>query len=672
MAGLGVVSYAVACAAFVVLAMLAFVSDRRIKPGRALALAALITSAWAAILTILESGRFVPHGFLVGAEVARYGAWLYFLLLLVPQRVPRTLRVSLALLLLAWAFLGVLIADPDRVLARGGLTAALLGLVMLEQIVRNASVDARRDLNFLLIGVGGQFAFDLFLFSQAELFHGFDANSWHVRGFVNAALVPMLIVGARRLPTARFELFVSRDVTFYTTALIAVGIYALITAGIGFLIREVGGEWGEAVRLAFFAGAIAVLAVLVISGSVRRQLRVFLNKHFYRAKYDYRLEWLRFIRTLSSASGGDIPAAAVCSVAQILDSPGGVLYRQSDARADFVAVASWPTADWLTEEHPIPATSSFIEFMRTRRWIVDLREREREPDLYDNAEVPPWLASNSKWRLVSPIFLGDALLGFFVLSEPPGSFRLMFEDRDLLNTAGQHVATLLAQQDANRRIAELSQFEAYNRLTTFVMHDLKNCAAQLSLLVGNAVRHKHNPEFIDDAISTIAQTADRMTRLIEQLRHEGADTTPRPVKLQEALRTAIDRCAARTPQPVMEPGLADDWVVAANPERLIAALEHVIRNAQEAAGESGVVRISVEERAKKVRISIHDTGVGMDTEFIRLRLFRPFDTTKGPAGMGIGAYQAREFARSIGGEVDVRSEPGCGTWFSFDFPVMLS
>src|SRR5690606_24296409 len=159
-----------------------------------------------------------------------------------------------------------------------------------------------------------------------------------------------------------------------------------------------------------------------------------------------------------------------------------------------------PEASSMSEDEPL------VRFMRERRWIVDLRERERAPALYDDVPLPEWLARDARWRLVSPIFRLDGLGGFFVVFEPPAPFELTYEDRDLLNTAGQHVATLLLQHEADRRLAELSQFEAYNRLTAFVMHDLKNSAAQLSLVVGNAVKHKHNPEFIDDAIETIANT----------------------------------------------------------------------------------------------------------------------------------------------------------------------
>src|SRR5690606_12116670 len=135
-----------------------------------------------------------------------------------------------------------------------------------------------------------------------------------------------------------------------------------------------------------------------------------------------------------------------------------------------------------------------------------------------NIEVPLWLLDAADLRVVAPLLQVDELTGFICLYQPPPPFELTYEDRDLLKTVGRHVATYIAQEDASRKLAESRQFEAYNRLTAFMMHDLKNSIAQLKLVVENSARHKHNPEFIDDSIATISNAVDRMSRLIEQLR----------------------------------------------------------------------------------------------------------------------------------------------------------
>ena len=109
--------------------------------------------------------------------------------------------------------------------------------------------------------------------------------------------------------------------------------------------------------------------------------------------------------------------------------------------------------------------------------------------------------------------------------------------------------------------------------------------------------------------------------------------------------------------------------VEADPERLAMMIEHVVRNGQDASPEDGSVSVSIRSDTEWITLRIEDTGSGMSPDFVRDRLFRPFDTTKGSKGMGIGAYQVREYLNSLGGRVQVLSEPGSGTQFDLHFPL---
>jgi putative PEP-CTERM system histidine kinase len=201
------------------------------------------------------------------------------------------------------------------------------------------------------------------------------------------------------------------------------------------------------------------------------------------------------------------------------------------------------------------------------------------------------------------------------------------------------------------------------------MHDLKNAVAQLRLVVSNATRHKRNPEFVDDAVLTIGNAVTRIDRLIGQLRFGVREAATQDVRIEQMLNGAIARCAVRRPVPTIE-GPVPDVVVEADPERLVSVMEHALRNAQDATSESGHVSVSCDLFADRVAIVISDNGTGMDAEFIRERLFTPFDTTKGASGMGIGAHQVREYARSLGGNVQVQSTPGSGTRFVIILPTV--
>ena len=236
---------------------------------------------------------------------------------------------------------------PAVVLVYGGLLMALAALVLIEQVFRNATPAGRYALKYFVIGVGVLFSYDLFLYSQAQLVNGVEAASWDARGLVNALVLPLITLGARNNPQWSLKVFVSRQVVFYTTTFLAVGAYLLIMALGGYLIRLYGGTWGRIAQLVFFAGAGAVLASLVASASLRRRLRVFLSKHFYRNKYDYRVEWLRFIETLSARDPeiGTRENAVRC-VAQIVNSAGGVLYMAGEGGDALVPVAGFPAGNF--------------------------------------------------------------------------------------------------------------------------------------------------------------------------------------------------------------------------------------------------------------------------------------------------------------------------------------
>jgi putative PEP-CTERM system histidine kinase len=670
---LPVISHGIAALAFCG----AFLGLPRGTP-RAVRAAFLASALWATALAVSFAGVSLPRGLNLSLVALRYGAWFLALFSLQVLPVAVALRRTLiagagGLFLLAWVL--PLLPDPDTLLTRwlglGGLVLSFGGLVLLEQILRNASPASARAVKLLTIGLGSQFAFDLFLYSQTALLTSVDDQARAVRGLVDALLQPLVVLGLRRLQTEQPGVFISRQVVFYTTAFLAVGVYLVVMALGGYYVRDYGGTWGESLRLLFMAGAGVVLATLLLSNATWRRLRVFIAKHFYRNKYDYRVEWLRFIRTVSEQDDQSDTARNIHAIAQILGSPAGMLFERTDTGSGFRATSRWVESGAALDYPPdVNADSEFARFLAEREWVIDLTEFRVWPDRYQNVMLPEWLLKRDiGWRLVVPLLGPTGLEGFLLLSSPPEPFQMTFEDRDLLKTVGRHVATLLAQQAADRKLTESRQFDAFNRFAAFVMHDLKNSVAQLQLLVNNAARHRHNPEFVDDAIDTIANTAQRMTGLIEQLQAREARSDVRPVNLARLLGEAADRGCARQPEVCVAPG-PEEASIEADAERLGAVLDHVIRNAQEAVGPRGpAITLSLALEGAQARIAITDEGPGMDPDFVRDRLFRPFDSTKGSKGMGIGAYQARDYVQRLGGGITVETRPGQGTTFLIRLPL---
>ena len=701
----GVYSYGVAAVAYLLLSLLLLTGWRgRATGGLRLIVACLVTAGWAAAMAWLVYRDQVP---LYGAallECLKDLAWIAVLAGLASSAgIARRLALGA---LLTGAVLAVYLAAvpllqlaglpsvaPVFALNATGLVLALLGLLLLEQVYRNSRPDGRAALQYLALALGTIWVYDVFLYSQSQLLQGVVRESWDARGLVYALTVPLIALAARRNPQWSLDIFVSRQVVFYTTTLVAVGLYLLAMSLAGYTLRMHGGSWGGVLQVVFVVGAGVVLMVLVTSTGLRRRLRVFLAKHFYRNRYDYRVEWLRFIEMLSTPGEGyDAYETAVRAIAQVFESPGGVLYLRRAADERYEAVAAWPRARANLSRHPpIQFGQDLPRFLARRQWVVDVREHAAEPDLYEAIALPAPFGPDGPHRFLLPLVHGGELIGLVALESPPG-FEPNYEDRDLMKTLGRHVATHIVQHEADRRLAENRQFEAYHRLTAFVMHDLKNLAAQLSLVVANAERHRRNPEFVDDAIGTIANSTERMQRLIEQLQRRDTQGRAQRVAIAEVARRACERCASGKPQPALEPdplGIE----VECDADRLVAVVEHLIRNAQDATAEQGTIRVAVRlgaigATAEPERVSVSessmllrmphavleviDDGSGMTAEFVRDRLFSPFDSTKGSKGMGIGAYQAREYVRSIGGRIEVDSAPGRGTCMRVTLPLAVN
>jgi putative PEP-CTERM system histidine kinase len=656
-------SFAVAALAFLASALWAF--QRREEPlrSRRFRWALLVNALWASLLT--PGGLGLSWPLLTALEVFRYGAWFLAM--------PALLSIGRGAAFWPWRLnLVIWIAGLVIAVWSPGLCFLLLaftGLLNIEQLLRNAQLEQRRGAKLCAVGLGGMFAYDLYLYSHLAFLNSPNEYVWAFRGLINAVFLLFLLVGAQRLTKVPGNLFVSRQVVFYSTAFLAVGIYLVIVAVAAYYLRGVTGFSRQWLQPLLLMGTGIVLAVLLTTESPWRRWRVFLAKHFYSNKYDYRVEWLRFVDMVAGHQQGDARITSIRAIAQIFESPGGLLFLRDTGSGAYEAAARWSEEDQAPEKfESLSSSHDMVRFMNDKEWVIDLDEYRKDPGIYQSIGLPQFLLRRgATWRIVSPLFERNQLQGFMVLSRPPDPFTMTFEDRDLLRMMGRHVAILLAQQMADRRLAESRQFDAFNRFVAFVMHDLKNSVAQLQLLASNATRHRHNPQFIDDAFVTIENTAGRIARLIGQLQSRDARAGDRALKVEEILRQAIARCAAQEPRPECQ-GPGEAILTRADPERLVAVFEHILRNAQDATGATGRVWVRIAQASGMAEVTIGDTGSGMDPEFVRERLFRPFDSTKGSRGMGIGAYQAREYVREIGGTVEVQSTPGSGTQFIVRLP----
>ncbi|HWO42378.1 MAG TPA: XrtA/PEP-CTERM system histidine kinase PrsK, partial [Candidatus Eisenbacteria bacterium] len=246
---------------------------------------------------------------------------------------------------------------------------------------------------------------------------------------------------------------------------------------------------------------------------------------------------------------------------------------------------------------------------------------------------------------------------------------LNWEVSDLLRTAGRQAASYLAHLEAANALMAAKQFDSFNRMSAFIIHDLKNLVSQLSLLLANAERHHQNPAFQQEMLDTIGNSVDKMKRLLTQLKAASAVTEPpRPLSLGDVVSQAVAQQAGLPIVPQIEL-VGDTPHVIASGERLARVLGHLIRNAIEATPATGRVTVRVTASAGFALVVVTDTGRGMTEEFIRGRLFRPFESTK-PDGMGVGMYECKQYVEELGGRIEVESEIAKGSTFRVWLPLV--
>jgi len=561
---------------------------------------------------------------------------------------------------------------PDTAIHGARFLAAALTLLVLGQLYRRSEPTQRWAIKYLAIAVACVLGFDLLMYGDALLGEQRIDPVWRAsQGFANALAVPLLAVAASRNPAWQLDIALSRRMVFHSATLLVVAACMLAIAIGAWYLRSIGGSWGEVAQTVLLFAATLGLLVTVMSESVRASIRVFVSKHFFDYRYDYREEWLRLTRLLSEsthASSRSLAERGIEGIGSLVESRGGALWIRDGRRYELAGQVGRGGMD----PGPLPVGMPLLDWLATRKWIVDINEWRSTPGRYPGLSIEGPLDDSRGWLIV-PMIIHDELAGLVVLDRPRVRIELDWEVRDVLKVAAAQVASFLGVQRATERLAQSEQFASFNRMSTFIVHDLKNLVAQLSLMSANARRHRHDPAFVDDMLGTVDTVAGRMQAILAGLRTPLREaSSPEIIAIGDLLDSSVRAHSAYQPAPELAAGPGTgSALVHADRARLERVIGHLVQNAIEAcAGIDGArVTISYRHDETSVRITVVDTGRGMSDEFVRERLFRPFVSTKSQ-GMGIGLFECREYVREIGGSLAVESSPGRGTRFTVVLPLV--
>lgn len=591
--------------------------------------------------------------------------------------IPRGWRLSLSLgsaglavtaaVNMLWPFLLVQnVTGPFRyaqlsLLGQGGIAIELLATIAvlygLEPSLRNSQGSVRWQLKYLALGLGGIFAVRFYLLSQALLFHVLDRQSLLIE--TSALIIGELFVaiGLVRSGALRTDLTVSRHFVYRSTVVGLCGLYLFLAGAAGWLLNAIGIP--EAALLGTLVVFVAVmgLAALALSESLRWRFKRYISTHFYADKYDYRQQWRTFTANLTARVTLDgLATQLLRSVTQTIGARKAALYLadETDGALRFHSVLS---------AGPLPKTLDATpdDFLTGQK-----ASEARHVTALGNGRAEVLLAAG--FVLAVPLRTQGRLVGVLLVGAEQTGAPYTQEDLDLLTTLGEQAASATATVQLSERLAQSRAFEAFNRLSSFIIHDLKNSVSALSMLTQNARKHFDDPEFRVGALGTLTRTVERMQKLVGRLstRQAASELEFESVLLDELAR---DTAASMSMGPALHLTLALDSAssVRGDGDAIQRVIQNLITNAVEATDGEGTVTVRVCRQDGMVACAVTDTGCGMTDEFVRTSLFVPFQTTK-KGGWGIGLYQAREIMTAHAGRIEVSSQEGHGTTVTLLFP----
>ncbi len=618
-------------------------------------------------------GRLFPTALLSLLDGIRLSAWLLFAVSVMTAGSAAEPGAGMRrrYLIGAVAFCAAALANDARVLAFVPEAAAppmeqllvrvgfgVFGLLTIENLWRNTPPSRRWHVWPICLALGGLFAYELFLFSDAFITRGrVDPGLALGCPIVAAFMAPLLALAMARNPQWRIDIHVSRQVVLHTATLLASGCFLLAVAVVAMLLRGFGGDWGLVLQLAMLFGSIVVLVTVLSSGSLRQRLKFHISRNFFTHRYDYRIEWLKFIDLVSDPQQAEeLQVRIIRALAEFVDSHAGALWSLRRGNG-YCPTAAWNVA--LLRDAALPADDPFIAGFRDGSWI-----QERTVD----AGAEHWPPGSAAAWLAVPLSHRREIVGFLLLNRPTHAVTLDWEAFELLRAAGRQAASYLAEERSTRELRDGELLTEYSKRFAFVVHDIKNLASQLGLIVSNARRYIDDPEFRRDMLKTVEDAVGRMNHLLGQLKADGAAQPPPmvdPDGVIAALAVELPDGSVR----IEPPNDGGGRRVAIAPDRLRSALAQLVQNAIEASCPGDRVTISRHRRGAQCVIDVADQGPGMSAAFIRDELFLPFRSTKS-RGYGIGAFQTRELIRMAGGDLEVISKPGEGTTMRVILPLV--
>jgi putative PEP-CTERM system histidine kinase len=551
------------------------------------------------------------------------------------------------------------------------LLSCILILTNIERTLRASVGTMRWRIKFMIVGLGVLFAVRVYTSSQTLLFFGIDLS---LEGINSGALLVTCLLFVRSLLRAgHFDVTVypSQSVLYNSLTVLLAGIYLFVVAVFAKVVAFLGGDATFTVKAFVILLALVLLTILLLSERVRLLTRRFVSRHLQRPLHDYRLVWRKFTEgTASRVDQTELCRAVVKLIAEIFQMLSVTMWLVDDTRERLTFAASTSLSD-TTGTNLSPQGPEVVEVVR------GVLEQTVPVDIDTSKEK--WAALLRQWhpdefrkggdRIAVPMISNGELLGLITLGDRVGGVAFLQQDFDLLKCMGDQAAASLRNVQLSQKLVQARELEAFQTMSVFFIHDLKNTASTLDLMLRNLPIHFDKPAFREDALRGISKTVDHINQLIERLsllRHE-LEMQPTESDLNEVVSQAVTGWA-QTGEVDLVQDLHPLPRLYLDREQILKVVTNLVLNATQAVSGKGRVCIETTHRNGWVVLAVADNGCGMSAEFQHRSLFRPFQTTK-KKGLGIGVFQSKMIVEAHGGRIEVESELGKGTTFRVLLPV---
>lgn len=562
-------------------------------------------------------------------------------------------------------------SGPAKILNVLFLITSVLVLTNLEKTFRSAVGTMQWRIKFMVLGVGVIFGAQIYTRSQALLFSGQDLSANTIEAAAILIGCGLMTVAYLRSGFGGVEVYPSRVVLQSSITLLLVGAYLFIVGVLAQVVAAVGGMANFQLQALLVLGGVVLLAVLLLSRRVRRAIQLLVSRHFRRPQHDACAVWTRLTQSLARLQDQNALCQAAIKLISETFSVLSVAFWLVDERSEqlrCIASTSQAGSQPKGARMHLPYSESFRSGMQGAAHPFDLEAAKGEWAEHLRASNAPQFRHGGN-QMAIPLRSGDRVLGIAVLADRVNGVPYAAEELDLLRCIGDQVAAALLNFRLANALTSAKELEAFQTMSTFFVHDLKNATAGLNLMLKNLPVHFDDPAFREDALRGVANTVNRIDSLITRL---SSLRNKFELRLAECDLNGVVNAAVSNlhglPEIEVVKELRELPGIIADREQMESVVTNLLLNARDAIGSKGQIRVETMQTGGRAILSVADNGCGMSAAFLRDSLFRPFQTTK-KKGIGIGMFQSRMIVEAHHGALLVESEPGAGSTFRVILPL---